>query len=107
MLLIFVRITCVRIDKLPAVMPLDELLPHREMSILHCHYAQLTLHIGRPIHSPPLLVGVDVLEPTNDQGCKPLQSPILKGRELESLIMISTNERKRTIYDLRLFILIP
>ena len=83
-------------------MPLDELLPNCEMSILHCHYAQLTLHIGRPIHSPPLLLGVDVLEPTNDKGCKPLQSKFLKGRELESLIMISTDERNRIIYDLHL-----
>ena len=83
-------------------MPLNELLPHREMSILYCHNAQLTLHIGRPIHSPPLLVRVDVLKATDDKGCKPLQSPFSNGRELESLIMISTHERKGTIYDLHL-----
>ena len=56
----------VRINELSPMVPLDELFPHGEVIVLHGNHPQLTLDISRPIDSLPLLLGVDVLEPTDD-----------------------------------------
>ena len=56
----------IRVYKLPLVVPLNELLSHGEVLIIHNHRFDLTLHISRTIDSLSLLLRVDVLEPTND-----------------------------------------
>ena len=61
------------INKLPPMVPLNELFPHGKVFVLHGYHSELALDISRPIDSLPLLLGVNVLEPTNDQGYKSLQ----------------------------------
>ena len=56
----------IRINELPPMVPLDELFPHGEVFVLHGNHPQLTLDISMPVDSLPLLLGVDVLEPTDD-----------------------------------------
>ena len=63
---------CTRINKLPSMVSLDELFPHGKVFVLHGYQSQLALDISRPVESLPLLLGVNVLEPTNDQGYKSL-----------------------------------
>ena len=62
----------IRINELPPMVLLDELLPRGEVFVLHGYHSQLALDISRPVDSLPLLLGVDVLESANDEGYKSL-----------------------------------
>ena len=65
-LLVLEHFPRIGINELPPMVPLDELFPHGEVFVLHGNHPQLTLDINWPIHSLPLFLGVDVLEPTDD-----------------------------------------
>ena len=60
------------INMLPPMVPLDELFPHGKVFVLYGYHSQLTLDSSRPIDNLPLLLRVNVLESTDDQGYKSL-----------------------------------
>ena len=60
------------INKLFPMVPLNELFPHGKVFFLHSYHSQLAFDISRPNDSLPLLLGVNVLELTDDQRYKSL-----------------------------------
>ena len=63
---------CIGINELPPMVLLDELFPHGEVFVLHGYHSQLALDISQPVDSLLFLLGVNVLEPADDQGYKSL-----------------------------------